>query len=287
MKVNSLPLRLENYFFSPIAPTTLALARMIIFGLVLWKSLSRAWFLIGEWPSFFLVRTAVPTLPYVTTPILGLLTVLLVVSSFLGLLGVLTRWSAAVCFAVLYLLNAVDGGAWDSDWLLFSFLLLLCTSRASNALRPTWARPSSPPADSWEYRWPLRAMQLSLLLVYFETGTAKLAASGIHWTRPEILQGWFLFHHWTDSHYFAWGSLLLDHPWLSSLAAGATLVLEVGAVVVLFIERLKWVFIPGLMLMHVLIGLTLNIWFTSYFFLLLLFFDWSRLSIPRLAPRRI
>ena len=129
MRVSHLPTRfgrvLDRYFFEPMAPTTLGLARVIIFGLLFWKSLSRPWYRLADLPESLLWRPAVPELPYVTPEILTALTVALGVFSLLGLLGRFARLSAAACFVLLYLLNAIDGGMYDSGWLLFGFLLLL------------------------------------------------------------------------------------------------------------------------------------------------------------------
>jgi len=277
----------SGYFFSPISPLTLSIARIIIFGLLFWKSLSRAWFLIPDWPASFLIRSDVATLPYVTTAGLASVTAALAVFSLLGAIGVLTRLSAVVCFAALYLLNAVDGGAWDRGWVSFSFVLLMTCSRSSDALRPPGLPSRPPPAPSWEFRWPLRVIQLTMVLVYLEAGLGKILKSGLAWPQPDVLAGWYYFHLWTDTHYHEFGVLLLEHPWLASLSQVATLVIEIGVILVVFVDRLKWIFVPSLLLMHLVIGLTLNIWFTEYFFLLLLFFDWSRLpsTIRRVGGR--
>lgn len=270
--------RWESYFFTPMSPFTLGLARVIIFGLLFWKSLSHPWFLIADWPPEFLHRTAVKELPYVTPTILGGLSMLLALFSLLGMVGLLTRWAATVCFIVLYLFNGVDGGVKDSGWLLFSFLLLMtcCQSEDALSLKSLWSRQPSP--ASWEYRWPLRVIQLTFIMVYSISGMYKLLQSGLQWTAPETLQGWYLFHRRTDTYYYDWGNLFLEYPTIVTLSAIVTLILEIGVVLILLNEKFKWVFVPGLILMHLMIGLTLNIWFKEYFFLLMLFFDWQRVA---------
>ncbi len=266
---------LSAYFFSPMSPVTLSGARIIIFGLIFWKSLSRAWFLIPDWPEAFLVRLAAKGVPYIRADIFLLLTAVLAAASLLGVLGIAVRPAAALCFATLYLFNAADGGVWDSGWLLFSILLLMSCSRSQDSLclRHLWVRSESRP--SWEYRWPLRAMQLALVLIYFENGIGKLTTTGWRWTAPETLQGWYFDHLWLDTHYFELGRFLVDYPELARVSAIGTLILETGAILMVFVDSSKWVLVPSLGMMHLLIGLTLNIWFTEYFFLLLLFFDWE------------
>jgi len=268
-----------NYFFEPMAPTTLGVARIIIFGLYFWKSLSRPWERLAEVPPMLLWRTAVPDLPYVTSEALMAITVGLGVFSLMGMLGRLPRLSASVCFVLLYLLNAIDGGIYDSGWILISFLLVLSASRCGDALVPGASRAASAP--SWEYRWPLRVIQLSLIIMYFQNGVGKLAASGLAWTDPNVLQSWFLWHDWVDGHHFRLGTLLLEYPLLARLGGYSTLVLEVGVILLPFFPSLRFLFIPGLIGMHATIGITLNIWFTEYFPLLLLFFDWEGLRAFR------
>ena len=74
--------------------------------------------------------------------------------------------------------------------------------------------------------------------------------------------------------YFRFGQLLMDYPLFSRFSAAMALFLEVGCIILIFYDRLKWVFVPALMLMHVMIAMTLNIWFQDHLFILLLFFDW-------------
>src|SRR5687768_1100038 len=95
--------RLRTYFFAPMVPTTLALARILVFGIVTWKSLSRAWYVLGEWPATFLSRTAAPHLPYVRADVLAALTAAAATCAVLGVLGLGTRVCAAICFVALYL----------------------------------------------------------------------------------------------------------------------------------------------------------------------------------------
>lgn len=288
MRISTLPARaghwLEDYFFQPMAPTTLALARIVIFGLLFWKSLSRPWYRLAELPESLVWRPAVPGVPYLNEQALMALTVGLGVFSLLGVLGRLTRLSAAACFVILYLFNAIDGGMYDSGWLLFGFLLVLSSTRCDDALVPGRGRPT--PAPSWEYRWPLRVIQLSLIIMYLQNGVGKLSASGLAWTEPGVLQSWWYWHGWVDSHYWRFGELLVTYPLLSRLGAVGTLLLETGVVLLPFFPVLRFLWIPGLLGMHLSIGLTLNIWFTEYFLLLLLFFDWdSLLGVSPSRPR--
>lgn len=272
-----------TYFFAPMAPTTLGLARIFVFGLLLWKSLSRAWWQLAELPPQMLWRPFVPTLPYVTHDALLCLTAALAVLALLGALGVATRLAAAGAFVILYLFNAIDGGLYDSGWLLFGSLLVLLSARSADALT---VRRRPPPAPSFEYRWPLRVLQLSMIIIYLQNGVSKLQDSGLAWTSPDVLAGWYEFHRLVDSHYWTYGEVLVEQPLLARLGAIGTLLLENGVVLLPFFPALRWVLVPGLVLMHLGIGFTLNIWFTEYFLLLLLFFDWEPVAVRLRAARR-
>ena len=267
--------RIEGDFFRPMPPTTLALARIVVFGLIAWKALSRPWYLLADWPHDLVKGVDLWGWDYRSSFVLKSLTVVLACAAALGVVGVLTRIAAIVSLWSLFLLNAIDGGAFDSGWLLASFLLLMACSRADDSLSlKNLFAGREPSAESWEYRWPLRVMQLSALFVYFQTGLFKLTESGFDWFAAETLQGWYLFHLWADSHYFEWGELLIRHSWLAVFSSVTAIFVECGCVAIVFEDRLKWFFVPALFGMHVIIGLTLNIWFTEYFFILLLFFDW-------------
>ena len=114
-----------------------------------------------------------------------------------------------------------------------------------------------------------------MIVIYLQNGLGKLQVSGIEWSHPQVLQLWWYWHGWVDSHYWKLGELLVRYPLLSRLGGLATLVLETGIALVPLFPRLRWFFIPGMLGLHLGIGLTLNIWFTGYFLLLLLFFDWN------------
>ena len=116
--------RVEHYFFAPCSAFNLSLARIVVFTLVFWKSLSRAWYTLADWPSPFLEQIALEGVPYVTKEYLIFITAILSLFSLLGAVGVAVRASAVLCFLSLYFLNAIDGGPYDSGWALFSFLLL-------------------------------------------------------------------------------------------------------------------------------------------------------------------
>jgi hypothetical protein len=250
---------LDNYFFAPISPLTLSLIRVVIFGLLFWKSLSYRWDLITDWPLEFLDPIALKSLFYLIKPALLSLTILLAAFSLLGLLGLYTRWAAAICFFILYLLNTVGDGAYDSGWLLFSFLLLMICCRSEDCLSLSRIFSNkSRPLPSWEYRWSLRVMQLSFILIYLENGISKLWQSGWGWIQPEVLQGWYFFHLWTDTYHYGFGKFFLDYPQLATLSAITTLLLENGVIFIIFIERLKWIFIPGLFIMHLFVKPTLD-----------------------------
>jgi hypothetical protein len=97
------------------------------------------------------------------------------------------------------------------------------------------------------YGWPIRTMMVAVALAYFFAGFQKWRYSGFAWVTSDNLR-WILYGqmHPNGLALFIAGRPLLDH-----LFAAGALMLETCFPLVLFFPRLRWVFIPAAIAMHV------------------------------------
>jgi hypothetical protein len=104
------------------------------------------------------------------------------------------------------------------------------------------------------YGWPVRCAMLIIALAYLFVGLQKLRFSGLDWATTDNLR-WVLYAS-SDSHADpnVLALFVADRAWLTHLLAAATLAVEIGFILCLPIPRLRWVFVPGV------VGLHLGIW---------------------------
>lgn len=136
-------------------------------------------------------------------------------------------------------------------------------------------------------RWPRRAVIGAIAVAYFGAGYCKMVESPL-WVDGYTLQGYMLdraIRHDIDS--AIW---LASHYWLCVFLSVMTIVLELSWILVIFFPRLAWTHVPGGLLLHVSILLTMKIDFFQFFALnYLVFVDWDwlarRFSALRSLPR--
>jgi hypothetical protein len=125
---------------------------------------------------------------------------------------------------------------------------------------------------------------------YFFVGFQKLRYSGIAWATSDNLR-WVLYaSKGPYGHPDAIALFVADRAWLAHLLAGATLFFETLFPVVLFVPRLRWLFIPAVIGLHIGIQLTLGLDYSAWWLTVLIVFvnwpvvvDWLR---DRVGPWR-
>ena len=196
-------------------------------------------------------------------------------SLLLGGIGLFTRTSCGVAFVLgLYLLGLPNnlGKIDHADGLALWALGVLAVARSGDSwsidavvaaalgkLNPR-AMVGPPPgpagvvrrADHAEYRWPVRAMQVLMALIFFASGTAKLHRSGFRaWVFSDNLRNTMLMQQYLHSPWVDWGVWIADHRLVCwALAAGA-ITAETLAPLALFSRPVRRVLIPSLLLMQV------------------------------------
>ncbi len=251
--MNRLTRAWSAYYFAPAGPTDLGACRTIIFGLLLayylpidfaaWAGVSRvAWMPI--WP-FAVLHLGVPghgTLVTIEWVWKG--------SLLLAALGLFTRPATVAAFVGgFYLLGLPHnfGKVDHYDALAVFILLIFAAARCGDAvsLDSLWFRKQLP-ADSGEYRWPIRAAWVAFAVVFFSAGASKLLNSGAAWVTSDHMVTVLLKEQYNNDPLVAWGAWIARHPPLPNLMAAMTLLLELGYPLALFSRRARLFFVPGM-----------------------------------------
>ncbi|HET7294526.1 MAG TPA: HTTM domain-containing protein, partial [Vicinamibacteria bacterium] len=150
----------------------------------------------------------------------------------------------------------------------------LSFSRCGDALALKVGRQA--PAPSWEYRWPLRVVQVLFCQIYLFAAYSKLFTSGFDWTQAGNIRGHLLVLNQAlvPAPESSWGYALARHPLACSLVAWAGIALELLFPLVLVSSVARVVLLPAALAFHVGNSILFRIFFQNTP-LLLLFFDWQ------------
>ena len=155
----------------------------------------------------------------------------------------------------------------------------------------------SPTLEGVRFGWPVRTAMVVIALAYFFAGFQKWRYSGLPWVTSDNMR-WILYAS-SDSHSHPNGLALFvaDRPVLAHLFAAGSLLLETLFPLVLFVPRLRWLFVPGAVSMHLGIRLAMGLDYSALAAtVVIVFVDWQvvvvwvRRSVatapaPRAAPR--
>jgi hypothetical protein len=284
-------------FFAPEYALNLACARVIFASHALWVLLSRDipafsalpgefWLHVDRTDLWhFLIVPGHPELEY------GLEAVT-VAALTCAVLGVMPRLACFVSAVLLYHLAPLETIYWTPNPYQRGFtisvlaLFTLSFSRCGDALRLGGSAATEP---SPIYCWPLRMVQLYLAEAYFFSGTAKLIRVGVRWLDPENLRSWFLVFNQEDQvrrtgHFFTVvGPWIADHWFLCLLAGLFGVAANLCFITVPFSRYTRRLLVPDAMFFHVMVLLSLNI-FWNNFVQLLVYVNWQWLMA---AARRV
>ena len=287
----------NGYFFTPQAPTDLAVGRLLGFGLLFlyylpidfagWAEVTPAAWLplpIFEW-------FRLPVLPY---GVLATISLIWKLSLLLACVGLFTRISTGVAFVLGFYLLALPhnfGKVNHYDAIAVFTLAILAFSRCGDALSldAKFFR-KTPAVASGEYRWPVRCIWVVFAVIFFSAGVSKLTASGLAWVTSDHMATVLVKEQYNSFPLVSWGAWIARHPPLPNLMAAATLVLELGYPLALFSRRARLLFVPGMFFaqvgIRVLMGpafwpfLILNVFWVPWGYLLE---TWRSKSISRAA----
>jgi hypothetical protein len=282
----------ERFWFAPQSATDLSICRVLFFGGLLyqrWKIDSGPWTELDEafWFPLRIFQTL--HLPLLSAPNLGALDTIWLVALAASCIGLLTRVSTTVAFVVGAYLIAIPhnfGKTYHSDAVIVFMLGALALSRCGDKWSvDAWVRQrgrSAEPPPSGEYRWPIRVAWLLVVLLYFAAGISKIRNGGLPWVFSDSFRNILLAHHYTHTPPVSWGILLAEYPWVCTVLAGGTVLIETLTPTALFSRYARWIIIPSLGLMQLGIWLLLGVSFASYLLVFLFWVPWGQI-VQRLA----
>jgi hypothetical protein len=278
----------NRIFFAPAPALNLAAARVLFSVHALWILLSRDLPATTSLPPEFWTHvTQAELLRYfifLGHPQLEYSLQFLAVLTLVGAAaGVMPRLCCFVSALLLYHLAPLETIFWSASPYQRGFsidvlaLFTLSLSPCGDALRFGKTGPQEP---SSIYCWPLRLIQLYLVFAYFFSGYSKLYRVGLGWLDPENLRSWFLLFSQQDqvlrqgALFNSIGPWIADN-WILCLIAGAYgVVVNLCFISTLFSRRARWFFVPDAVFFHILVFLTLNIFWLNLP-QLLVFVNWQ------------
>ncbi len=263
--------RWERFWFAPQAPLDLALCRILLLGYLCFynwrgRSAETVTRLFGEqsWAPISFFRWLPEALPGPETfgALLGLYELCLA----LGCVGLFTRTACGAGFLLgLYVVGLGQnfGKVAHPEHVSLLLLGVLACSRAGDALSldAWWRRRrglAPAPAQSGEYRWPLRCAWLVMVLMFLGAGISKLRFGGLEWIFSDSFSNLLIVHHYRKPDLPGIGLWLAERRGLAQAAAFASVALELLAPLALLHRRLRLLLVPGLFLMQLGIALLMH-----------------------------
>ena len=231
------------FWFEPATPTNLAVSRIVVYGPLAVFYLLHDYSVWGEvspalYQPIWLFQTL--HLPVFSTTVLDVIQNIWKLSLFTAAIGFLTTTSCITSAALgLYLLGLPHnfGQTYHFDAAIVFTFGVLSLSRCGDALSvDAWRRASghgvvTPVRSSGEYTWPIRLVWVTLSLVFFAAGVAKLWTSGLEWIASDQMTLLLMRvqYHISDADPLTnWGSYIAQHPLLARALAATTMMVEIS-----------------------------------------------------------
>lgn len=285
--------RWHRWWFAPEPPDNLGLCRLLFFGLLLAYYLPVSHVGWGSVPASF--RNPIWLferlhLPILSDAALAVCVVVWKVALALSCVGLLTRAGTAVAFGLGFYLIGVPYNFGKTDHMTAIVVWtmgILALSRCGDAWSvDAWIRRRRgliPPPPGGEYRWPVRAVWVTMATIFFAAGMAKVIQGGPAWVFSDHM-AISLVQRYYDVNApppLDWGLRVAQHPLLSRGMAAGSVLLELAAPLALFSRRARR-FVPWMLLaMQVGIGLLMDVWFTRFMFAYLFWVPWGSIFAAR------
>ncbi len=265
----------DRALFAPGSAHRVACVRIALVLIIGLRLITHQWWSMSGRPAELF--RPVPVVAWLdTVPSAWVLTLIEVVGLSAVVLCVLGRWtrpSFGTAWACLLLLGAFHSSAGK---IMHNEVLLLLAS-VPVLFAPRWAR-------AWDRResiaagWPPRLAIIVMAAVYFMAGLRKVMVSGPDWVLSDNLS-WVLYAGAQSDNSLAPAlAVAIAGTWLPPVVAGATLVLELGAPLLLWGRRTRYLFAAGIVGMHAGIGLLLGLDYSAWALTVIaLVFPWDRL----------
>ena len=296
------PLRsIERWIFAPEDPRRLAALRIGLFGLVALRLATNGDYseVAGQPSELFDPVSLFHLLPSMPSP--GLTTALLVcgtVAALAAACGLVPRLSFPAAFAIALFLNLMlnsTGKIVHNDVVVMLCLIPLLAvptaasrgwSLSSRGVRRGERQPTVP-QPSVAYGWPVRTAMIVIGLAYLLVGLQKLRYAGPDWFLTDNLR------------YVLWSSsdgreganelalFVADHDAIAHLLAFMTVAVEVGFILCLPFRRLRWLFVPAVVGLHLGIWLAMDLnYLPQAAAVVIVFVNWPWLVDQRTSGRK-
>lgn len=292
--------RIISYWFEPTSPTDLAVSRVLFYAGLLAFYLSEDF---SGWGSvaneFWMPIPAFQTfgLRPLSAGGLAVAQVLWRVTLAFSAVGLFTRVNmTAAAVLGFYLLGLPHnfGHVYHFDALLVITMVTLACSRAGDAYSlDAWRAGRTPPAPSGEYTWPIRAVWLSMSLVFFSAGVSKLRHGGIEWILSPNMANILAraVYHVSDADPLTpIGLWIASHHAIAETGAAFALVTELTFVAALVSARARAVVVPAAALLLVAIRVLMGPTFSGFLIANVFWVPWravgARLAAWRAARAR-
>lgn len=295
------PLRaVERFVFAPEDARRLAAVRILLFGVVAIRLATNGAYgaVAGQPAALFDPVSLFHLLPSMPSPgLTSALQVLGVIAAVLAACGIWPRASFPAAFALALFLNLMlnaTGKIVHNDLVVTLCLLpLLASPRAASwawSLPGPWRRAApardGKPAAGVAYGWPIRTAMIIVSLAYLFVGLQKLRYSGLDWVTTDNLR--YVLWSSSDAQADPNGLALFvaDRDWLAHLFAASTIVVEVGFILCLPFARLRWLFVPAAVGLHVGIWLAMGLdYIPQALAAIIVFVNWAAL-VDGISRRR-
>lgn len=230
--------------------------------------------------------------PYIPAAWLQVLVWVTVVAWVCAAIGLFQRVSVVMTAVGVVILHGmfVGSNATNHAWYLPMYaLVLMCFMRSQDAwsvdfwVRRMRGRTSSSVLGVLDTGLARKALLVCAVGFYFSSGVAKLTDAGFRWLDGYPLQTALV----NNPDVVAAGITgpVANHLWVCAMLSVCVVLIELGAVFALVSRRYRnWVVLSWLFL-HVVLYLTIERWYFSNFWCLILVVDWSAFTLKRRQPR--
>lgn len=287
--------RWERFWFAPQSPVDLAVCRILFFGMCFYFYAGQNFAGLGSFPRSFYRPVWLFErlhLPVFSDAVLEPLTVLWKVALVAACVGLLTRPATLVAAVLTGYFAGLpfNFGKTDHNVAAVMFVMgILSVSRCGDALsldRMLWrlrregAGPAAaPPAPSGEYRWPIRLVWVTMSLIFFAAGMAKLRASGLSWVFSDNFAILLTQRHYSETPPMVdWGLHVAAVPWLTYLMAAGSIAAELLFPLALVDRRLRVLFPLAMFGLQLGIGVLMNVWFGPFLYTYLFWVPWLAIA---------
>ena len=295
--------RWNHFWFEAASPDNLGLCRIILYGVmflfyVLTPRLFPSWGYLQDFAPWGSVSRvfwrpvwlfSLLHLPLVSTQALAVMQIVWRAALLLSCIGLFTRISTAISFALgLYLFGvpASFGKIHHMDHVLIFAFLIMAFSHCGDAwsidalIRKARVGASREPSvTSGEYTWPVRMIWAVMAMIYFAAGVSKVRHSGFEWINSDNMSIFLISHAYHIANaepLTSWGPVLARGVWIPRLMAASAMTLELTLPFALFSRPARRVLVPGVAAIQFGIALLMGPNFYQLILCQLLWVPWDR-----------